>query len=264
MSISRTFCLLLIAALALGLQSTARAAETPVFPKPQRFEKSMLAFDEQDRQSPPPSGAIVCTGSSSMLRWHGDIVEDLAPLTVLPRAFGGSTINDLLHFADRAVIRYNPRAVVVYEGDNDVWNKIPAEQILDTFRAFVRRVHNELPEVRFYIMSIKPSIRRWELWPAMEETNALLEAWCAEHDFLTYVDVAGPMLAYEGILTRLFVADKLHMSRAGYDIWRDTLRPVLLAAELEAESQVVYPEPPQPAEPAAAPIVAPPVAAPAS
>jgi len=38
--------------------------------------------------------AIVLTGSSSFARWQ-TMEEDLAPLTVLPRGFGGSTMADV-------------------------------------------------------------------------------------------------------------------------------------------------------------------------
>ena len=44
----------------------------------------------------------------------------------------------------------------------------------------------------------------------------------------------------------IFVADMLHMNGAGYDIWRDTVRPVLVAAETEFEAgkAAVADEPP--------------------
>ena len=96
-----------------------KADETPQYPDPTRFEDAIRAFEAEDVKNMPPAGAIVGAGSSSMRMWHGTIREDLAPLTIIPRGFGGSNMKDLLYYADRIVIKYKPRAVMIYEGDND-------------------------------------------------------------------------------------------------------------------------------------------------
>jgi len=203
---------------------------------PGRFEKDIRRFEASDEKHPPPRGAIVCIGSSSMRGWHGTIEDDLAPLTVVPRGFGGSNMNDVLYYADRIVLPYEPRAVVLYEGDNDIAQGIAPGKIAETFRAFVRKVHGELPDCRIYFLSIKPSIRRWGLWPKMKEANALIAAECAKDERLTFVDVAAGMLDGDGVpREEIFKEDGLHMNREGYVIWRDILRPVLLASELRYE-----------------------------
>ena len=96
------------------------SAEGGTYPNPERFEKAVQAFEAKDKKDPPPASAIVCTGSSSMVGWHKTIRNDLAPLTVIPRGFGGSTMNDVLYYAERVAIPYRPRAILVYEGDNDI------------------------------------------------------------------------------------------------------------------------------------------------
>ena len=83
---------------------------------PSRFEKAIEAFESADKESPPEPGGIVCIGSSSMMRWD-DIKTDLAPLSIIHRGFGGSNMNDALYFADRIVLPYKPRAILMYEGD---------------------------------------------------------------------------------------------------------------------------------------------------
>lgn len=205
---------------------------------PERFEETIQSFEAADKKHPPPQGAIVCIGSSSMRGWHGTIKDDLAPLTIIPRGFGGSTMNDLLHYADRVVLSYKPRAIVVYEGDNDIAQGIFPRTITDAFLTFVENVHKQLPECRIYFLSIKPSISRWHFWPEMKEANSLIAAECAKDTRLTFVDVASGMLDDEGNPRgEIFVEDNLHMNRRGYTIWRDLLRPVLLGSELQYEKQ---------------------------
>ena len=206
------------------------------YPAPERFSEEIQRFEAEDRRQAPPRNAIVCIGSSSMRGWHGTIRGDLAPLTIIPRGFGGSNMNDALHFADRIVLPCRPRAIVVYEGDNDVAQGIAPEKIADTFRAFSKKVHADLPECRIYFLSIKPSIQRWSLWPKMKEANHLVAMECMKDKRLVFVDVASGMLDGEGNPRRgLFKEDKLHMTRAGYVIWRNVLRPILAKAELRFE-----------------------------
>ena len=204
---------------------------------PTRFENSIKRFEAKDKERTPPAGAIVCVGSSSVRGWHATIQQDLAPLTIIPRGFGGSNMNDALHYLDRIVLRYHPRAIVLYEGDNDIAQGISPRKITKTFQAFVNRVHRELPDCRIYFLAIKPSIRRWTLWPQMQQANQSIAAACATDKRLTYVDVAGGMLNAAGQpRPEIFMKDQLHTTRGGYLIWRDALRPVLMRRELRFET----------------------------
>lgn len=207
------------------------------YPDPSRFSTAIRAFEKADQESFPPTEAIVCVGSSSMLMWHDKIHGDLSPLRIIGRGFGGSTMHDAAYYADRIVIAYKPRAIVLYEGDNDIALGVSKEQFMDAFRQFVFRVHGALPGARIYVLSIKPSASRWALWPAMQEANALLAKACKKDKRLIFVDVAKAMLDTKGeIRPGLLAADGLHMSRAGYEVWRDVLRPILMERELKQEA----------------------------
>jgi lysophospholipase L1-like esterase len=205
------------------------------YPDPSRFEKDILAFESESRKVPPPEGAIVCIGSSSMRMWTS-IHEDLKPLKIIHRGFGGSTMKDALYYADRIVVPYRPRAVLLYEGDNDAAFGISPNQIYETFDAFIKKIHQALPETRVYVLAIKPSISRWNIWDVMKKTNELLKARCDTNPLLTFIDVATPMLDQKGEpLAGIFLQDNLHMNEKGYDIWRKAVRPVLMQQEAEFE-----------------------------
>lgn len=230
----------LFAIMATGLTGTTSRCENKDkdYNSPERFEKEIQAFEASDNKQAPPKGAIVCMGSSSLRGWHSTIKEDLAPLTVIPRGFGGSNMNDALYYADRIILAYKPRAVVIYEGDNDVAQNISPARIHDTFKALVKKINDGLPDARIYFISIKPSISRWSMWPNMKETNRLIANECENNKQLTFLDITPGMLGPEGEpLKEIFKSDKLHMTRDGYIIWRDIIRPVLLKNELQFESK---------------------------
>ncbi len=73
------------------------------------FQKS--AYEKADRVNPPKAGVIVFTGSSSIRFWQ-TLANDMKPLEVINRGFGGSQIADVNEYASRIIIPYRPRAVI--------------------------------------------------------------------------------------------------------------------------------------------------------
>ncbi|MYD71318.1 MAG: G-D-S-L family lipolytic protein [Acidobacteria bacterium] len=220
--------------LALGL-TTLAAAQTQTI-DPTRFEEAIQAFEAEDRAMMPPEGAIVVTGSSSIRRWHPSLKQDLAPLTVIPRGFGGSTMQDLEYFLDRIVLKYKPRAVVIYEGDNDTAYGVAPEEIVGRLESIVDRIHAEVPEARVYVMSVKPSLARVDVWDKAQEANALSQRFADSHDLVSYIDVANPFLQSNGqVMDDIFIDDGLHLNEKGTEIWASTIKAALMKDEAQHE-----------------------------
>ena len=220
--------------LALGF-TTLAAAQTQTI-DPTRFEEAIQAFEAEDRAMMPPEGAIVVTGSSSIRRWHPSLKQDLAPLTVIPRGFGGSTMQDLEYFLDRIVIKYKPRAVVIYEGDNDTAYGVAPEEIVGRLKSIVDRIHAEVPEARVYVMSVKPSLARVDVWDKAQEANALSQRFADSHDLVSYIDVANPFLQSNGqVMDDIFIDDGLHLNEKGNGIWAATIKAALMKDEAQHE-----------------------------
>jgi lysophospholipase L1-like esterase len=191
----------------------------------EQWEPEIRAFEQSDRESAPAPGAILFVGSSSIRMWS-DLASDFPSAKVINRGFGGSTIADSTHFADRIVVPYHPRKIFLYAGDNDLANGLAPSQVLADFEAFVSRVRRELPKTEIFFIAIKPSLAREKLLPQMREANALVRDYAARHEGVTYVDVFTTMLTKDGKpRPELFGEDGLHMNRKGYDVWRDTLAP---------------------------------------
>jgi len=228
---------LLTGGLSIVFAGQAAQQEAPPKIDPERFAEAFEAFAAEDQASPPPEGAIVITGSSSIRRWHPTMKEELAPLTVIPRGFGGSTMEDALYWIDRVAIQYKPRAVVVYEGDNDTGRyKVPPAKIAAQFEAIAAKIHAALPETRVYVVSVKPSVSRWAVWSEAAKANELLQAIAAKNDLVTYIDVATPMLQPNGdVMPDIFVDDNLHLNPKGYAIWAPAIKEPLVKGEAQYE-----------------------------
>ena len=141
-------------------------------PDPTRYEYSIVGFENQDFQVPPPAEAVLLVGSSSIGFWNEDAPFDLAPLTVIPRGFGGSVMNDVIYYFNRIVRKYNPRAIVLYEGDNDLVYGLTPATILDQLDQIITLIKSNLPNTRLYLLSVKPSIARSNLWGLAQQVNS--------------------------------------------------------------------------------------------
>ncbi|MEO0476121.1 MAG: SGNH/GDSL hydrolase family protein [Planctomycetota bacterium] len=203
---------------------------------PGKFENAIRKFETADVKQMPPENAVLFVGSSSIRMWHKDLPKDFEPVTVIGRGFGGSNTNDMLHFADRIVIAYKPRAVVIYEGDNDIAQGIKPYEVRAVYEKLLDKIEGDLPGCRVYILAVKPSIKRWEMWPKMEAVNEDLAELAEDRDNVIYIDISTPMLDDQGQpRADLFVKDNLHLNRKGYELWRDTIRPIVVEAEKEYE-----------------------------
>lgn len=217
----------------ITLPAFDRADYPRVFePDPTRFASAIAEFQAADAANPPPKGAIVCTGSSSMRMWHPRIKDDLPGLTLLPRGFGGSHYTDLIHYLEALILKYQPRALLLYEGDNDAsYGKTP-ERIFQDFKFLAEQCRKQLPDLRLYIIGAKPSLARWAIAEQMQRSNAMIQDYCRANLGFTYIDVWPQLLDANGqVRPELFMEDKLHLNSVGYDHWAAAIAPVLLRDE---------------------------------
>jgi lysophospholipase L1-like esterase len=204
------------------------APAEPVAAQDGIWEPAIAAFEESDRSAPPPAGEIVFVGSSSIRLW--DVQRYFPDLKIINRGFGGSQLSDAVRYAERIVTPYQPRIVVVYAGDNDIYAGATSEQVTISFEQFVRLVRARVPGVRIVFIGIKPSLRRWDVIERTRLANELIRAYAEHDDGVAFVDVDQAMLGWdERPRPELFVADGLHMTPAGYELWSALLRPLLAA-----------------------------------
>lgn len=199
-------------------------------PNAEFWNSSIEAFEDQDAIAPPLPGQVLFVGSSSIRFWSS-LAEDMVPLPVLNRGFGGSNLPHITHFASRIIVPYSPRAVVLYAGDNDFGGPSPktSQQVFAAFRELDALLKAQLPDTPLYFLSIKPSRLRWDKWPEMDVTNHLIEAYSQGDNRLHYIDVSTILLDENGEPRRdIFRLDGLHLNAEGYALWTSVVRPVLL------------------------------------
>ena len=196
-----------------------------------RFDKVIQAYEAADKESESHEGKIVFTGSSSIRMWK-TLEDDMKPLRAINRGFGGSTIPEVTHFAERIIVPYQPRCVVLYGGDNDIVSeKVTPKVVLETLKAYQAKIQEHLPGTKTWFIAIKPSIRRKHLLEKAKTTNKMVYEYTKQDAFMEYIDVATPMMVNpEKIRSDIFIKDSLHMNALGYEIWTPVVKNALIEA----------------------------------
>lgn len=194
------------------------------------FYNEIQEFKKQDSISFPPKNAILFVGSSSFRKWQ-DVQSYFPEYKIINRGFGGSTLPDVIHYADDIITPYHPKQVLVYCGDNDLASSdtITPQIVARRFKTLFRIIRTNLPKANIAFVSIKPSPSRKQLMLKMKEANLLIKSFLQKQKNTSFIDVFKPMLLQDGKpRPEIFLEDSLHMNEKGYAIWKKTVQPHLI------------------------------------
>ena len=180
-----------------------------------------------DRTNPPPKGALLFIGSSTIRLWK-TLDRDFPGHQVINRGFGGSEIVDASHFAERIIFPHRPRMIFLRAGGNDLWAGKSPEQVFEDFKEFAAKVRAKLPETVVVFVSLSPSIARWNQAGKEKALNTSVEEYTRRTPRLKYIELYDMVLGPDGKpRPELFVDDKLHFNAEGYKLLAERVRPYL-------------------------------------
>ncbi len=192
-----------------------------------RFENSVRHYEADDKSNAPPRNAILLAGDSQFYRWK-TVAEDLPGYTVIDRGIDDFQTSDLLYFADRLILPYRARLIVLHVGGNDVHGGKTPEQVLADFKTLVARVRAVQPTVPIVFSSLTPGPGRREEFDRRKETNQIIKDYIATQPGLQFLDLWDAMLTPEGKPREdLWVADGVHPNHAGYLLRVKLMLPLL-------------------------------------
>ncbi len=174
----------------------------------------------------PTKETIVFTGSSSIRFWT-DVQERFPDYHIINSGFGGSQTSDLLYHIDKLILRYTPKKVFIYEGDNDISSKKRPREIIKTTQEVLTRIQAKLPTTDVVLISAKPSISRWKWRGKYKRLNKRFAKLAADNPQVQFANVWDIMLNGRKVNKALFLSDGLHMNPLGYDLWHQQIKPFL-------------------------------------
>ncbi len=194
------------------------------------FWDEVQAFKKQDSLRMPPANQILFIGSSSFTMWK-DVQNYFPDHPIINRGFGGSSLPDVIRYANDIILPYQPKQIFIYCGENDLAasDTITPSIVFDRFQQLFFLIRSGLPKVPVVYISIKPSPSRQNLMPKMLATNRMIKKFLRKKKRASFVDVYHKMLDTDRMpLKDIFLEDELHMNAIGYAIWQKAIEPYLL------------------------------------
>ncbi|MBT34096.1 MAG: hypothetical protein CMO01_30910 [Thalassobius sp.] len=194
---------------------------------PQVWEEVIRQFEEEDKNANYAKDAVLFVGSSSIRFWN-TLKEDMAPIPVIKRGFGGAKLNDVIHFADRIIFPHQPKKIVLFAGTNDISGRVndkTPEQVLIDFTRLIDKIHHALPETEIYYLPITPTSSRWEIWPQANKANQLIQSYAQNYAFIHFVETSSYFLNEQGNLIDDYLwFDGIHLNTKGYKLWTKLIK----------------------------------------
>ena len=189
------------------------------------FWKEVQAFKKQDSIAMPLHYKTLFIGSSSFTKWK-TLEQDLPEYAPLNRAFGGSTLLDVIRYRKDVFEKYNPEKIVIYCGENDVASSdtVTAKVVLKRFKVLYQQVREKFPKINIYYISLKPSPLRWKMKDRMIDANKKIKKFCKQQKNAYFINIWDKMLQNGKPIPSIFIEDSLHMNINGYKIWMKELR----------------------------------------
>ena len=202
--------------------------------KPNPFQPEIDAFAKADKVKMPDAGRIVFAGSSSFRLWQ-DVNDYFPGKNILNRGFGGSTLLDLIQYSKETIIKYKPKQIFIYCGENDIADSdtVKPMDVFNRFKKLYSILRTQLPvNTPIVYLSLKPSIARWSMHERMDGANTLIKNFISTQKNIQFLDVYHSMLGDDGTpLKNIYISDNLHMNANGYKIWQKLISPLLLPGE---------------------------------
>jgi lysophospholipase L1-like esterase len=195
-----------------------------------QFADDIRKFKTSDSINPPPQNSILFIGSSSFTKWE-DVQNYFPSFTIINRGFGGSSLTDLILYANDIVFPYHPKQLVIYCGENDFASSdsITPAIVNNRFVQLFKLIRNKMPDVKITYVSLKPSPNRWRLEDKFISSNKFIQKFLRKQPNTSFVNVWDKMLdSNKQPRGGIYIEDQLHMNSSGYIIWKKAIEPHLI------------------------------------
>lgn len=196
----------------------------------QPFKEDIDNFKKHDSIKFPQKNSILFVGSSSFTKWV-DVQDYFPGYAIINRGFGGSSLPDIIRYADDIIFPYRPKQIVIYCGENDfaASDTVSVNTVYSRFKELFLLIRKKLPSIPVDYVSMKPSPSRVQLMNKFDSSNNLIRNFLKEKDHTAFLDVYHKMLNNDGTPKKdIFLEDNLHMNAKGYHIWQKIIKPYLL------------------------------------
>jgi len=175
-------------------------------------------------------------GSSSIRLWDS-LYADFEVYKPLNMGFGGSTLAACIVYFERLMEGLNPDIILIYAGDNDLGDGRHPEEVFIFFEQMVVEVRKRFGNIPLLYVSIKPSIRRFNIIEQIRFTNKIIASEIEKMDHnVFFIDVFNKMLDHDRFPDRsLFQPEGLHLNEKGYSLWKEIITNFMITNNISLQ-----------------------------
>ena len=144
---------------------------------------------------------------------------------------GDRTEHVLWRIANGELDNIHPKVVVLMIGTNNY--RYTSDEIYDGVKAVIDQIHAKLPDSKLLLLAISPRGHDPTTQPSTETLRDKLKsvnerlAKLDDGDKTRFLDIGDKFLDANGVLQPEIMADFLHPTPKGYEIWADAMQPTL-------------------------------------
>ncbi len=162
--------------------------------------------------------------------------DELFDAPVLNRGISSDSTVDVLDRLD-AVLALHPKAIYLMIGSNDALQRASVVDTLQRYQQILQRIRQASPTTRIYMQSVLPVLstgsniqslgehRGQKLNESIREMNQAISGY-ADNTSVFYINIHDDLLE-NNELARRYTVDGVHLSGAGYNVWKRRVLPFL-------------------------------------
>jgi lysophospholipase L1-like esterase len=162
--------------------------------------------------------------------------SELLDAPVLNRGISSDTTVDILDRLD-AALALHPKTIYLMIGSNDALQRASVADTAGRYQQILQRIHQASPATRIYMQSLLPvrstgsyvqslgEHRGRELNQWVREMNQTISGF-ADNTSTFYINIHDDLLE-NNELARRYTVDGVHLSGAGYSVWKQRVVPFL-------------------------------------
>ena len=178
-------------------------------------------------------GALVFLGDSITQGWGNQMNGAFGKTKVANRGISGDTTRGMLYRMPEDVLALKPTGVVLLMGTNDLEEGATPEVIAGNLKLIIQKLKASNKEMPIILCNVFPSHEsKKRSAEQIKKINALYAEAVKGDKQVTLIDTWSMFANENGNARKPEFPDLLHPNAVGYEMWANTLRPVLETLDL--------------------------------
>ena len=196
------------------------------------YDKKVAAFAVENANY--AKGQNVFIGDSITDLYHLDEYYSDLDKATYNRGIGGDTTIGVLNRLDVSLYQIVPSNIVLMIGINDINSGYLEDDIIARYTSILDNIKSNLPSSKLFVMSILPMHDAMQGYIDLNKNTEIIISinskikLLAEERSYQYMDLFSLVKDEDNHLIKAYSDDGIHLNDAGFRVWTDLVKPVLI------------------------------------